>query len=87
MQALAEQSRMVRLPLNQVGLISKINKEAATYEQENGYRPSAEQLSELLNLPADKIEEAMKSSTKAVSIDTPVGDDSDTKHGRNDSKL
>lgn len=78
MQALAEQSRMVRLPLNQVGLISKINKEVATYEQEHGFKPSSTQLAELLNLPTDKIEEALKSSTKAVSIDTPIGDDSDT---------
>lgn len=78
MQALAEQSRMVRLPLNQVGLISKINKEVATYEQEHGFKPSSTQLAEILNLPTDKIEEALKSSTKAVSIDTPIGDDSDT---------
>lgn len=78
MQALAEQSRMVRLPLNQVGLLSKINKESATFEQEHGFKPSATQLAEILNLPTDKIEEALKSGTKSVSIDTPIGDDSDT---------
>ena len=78
MQALAEQSRMVRLPLNQVGLIGKINKESAAYEQEHGFKPSPAQLAEALNMPTDKVEEALKSSSKSVSLDTPVGDDSDT---------
>ena len=81
MQALAENSRMVRLPLNQVGLISKINKEIANFEQEHGFKPSSAELSVILDLPAEKIEDSLKSSTTSVSIDTPVGDDSDTSMG------
>lgn len=81
MQALAEQSRMVRLPLNQVGLITKINKERATFEQTHGYQPNATQLADILGLPTDKIEDAMRSSTKSVSMDTPIGDDGDTSMG------
>ena len=80
-QAIAEQSRMVRLPLNQVGLINRINKEMNNYEQEHGFRPSAAKVADALNMPVEKIEEAMRASSKSVSMDSPIGDDSETRMG------
>ena len=71
LQALAEQSRIVRLPLNQVGSLNKINKALSQFEQENERRPSAEEVSEILELPADKISEAMKISGRHISVDAP----------------
>lgn len=72
MQALAEQARIVRQPLNQVGLSNKINKELAKFEQENERRPSAEELAERLELPVEKISEALKLSGRSVSVDAPL---------------
>ena len=71
LQALAEQSRIVRLPLNQVGSLNKINKALSQFEQENERRPSAEEVSEILEVPADKISEAMKISGRHISVDAP----------------
>ena len=71
LQALAEQSRIVCLPLNQVGSLNKINKALSQFEQENERRPSAEEVSEILELPADKISEAMKISGRHISVDAP----------------
>jgi RNA polymerase primary sigma factor len=71
LQALAEQSRIVRLPLNQVGSLSKIMKAFARLEQEYEREPSAEELAELLEMPLDKLAEAMKVSGKHVSMDAP----------------
>ena len=68
---MAEQSRIVRLPLNQVGSLNKINKALSQFEQENERRPSAEEVSEILELPADKISEAMKISGRHISVDAP----------------
>lgn len=72
LQALAEQARIVRQPLNQVGLSNKINKELAKFEQENERRPSAEELAERLELPVEKISEALKLSGRSVSVDAPL---------------
>ena len=77
LQALAEQSRIVRLPLNQVGSLNKINKALSQFEQENERRPSAEEVSEILELPADKISEAMKISGRHISVDAPFVDGED----------
>ena len=71
LQALAEQSRIVRLPLNQVGSLNKISKELSRFEQENERRPSAEELAERLELPVDKISETLKVSGRHTSIDAP----------------
>lgn len=71
LQALAEQSRIVRLPLNQVGSLSKIMKAFARLEQEYEREPSAEELAELLEMPLDKLSEAMKVSGKHISMDAP----------------
>jgi len=77
LQAIAEQSRIVRLPLNQVGSVNKINRAANKFEQENERRPSPEELSENTDLPLDKIDEAMSANTRHVSVDAPLGNDED----------
>lgn len=74
LQALAEQSRIVRLPLNQVGSLNKISKELSRFEQENERRPSAEELAERLDIPVDKIADTLKVSGRHVSMDAPFQD-------------
>ena len=71
LQALAEQSRIVRLPLNQVGSLNKITKELAKFEQENERRPSPEEIAERLDMPVDKVSETMKVSGRQISVDAP----------------
>lgn len=71
LQALAEQSRIVRLPLNQVGSLNKINKALARFEQEHERRPSAEELAAELDMPVDKVAETIKMSGRHVSVDAP----------------
>jgi RNA polymerase primary sigma factor len=71
LQALAEQSRIVRLPLNQVGSLNKINKAFSKFEQENERRPSPEELAEVLDIPVDKIADTMKVSGRHISVDAP----------------
>ena len=78
LQAIAEQSRIVRLPLNQVGSVNKINKMVNKFEQENERRPSLDEISEKVDLPQDKIDDAMKVSARHVSVDTPFSDSDDT---------
>ncbi|MGZ3864596.1 MAG: sigma-70 family RNA polymerase sigma factor [Bacteroidia bacterium] len=71
LQALAEQSRIVRLPLNQVGSLNKINKAYSKLEQEFEREPSASELANILDLPEDKIADTMKVSGRHVSMDAP----------------
>ncbi|MBP5318233.1 MAG: RNA polymerase sigma factor RpoD/SigA [Paludibacteraceae bacterium] len=71
LQALAEQSRIVRLPLNQVGSLNKINKALSKFEQEHERRPSPEELSEELDIPVDKISDTLKVSGRHISVDAP----------------
>jgi RNA polymerase primary sigma factor len=71
LQALAEQSRIVRLPLNQVGSLNKINKAYSKLEQEYEREPSPEELAKILDLPEDKIMDTMKVSGRHVSMDAP----------------
>jgi len=71
LQALAEQSRIVRLPLNQVGSLNKINKAFSKFEQENERTPSAEELADSLELPKDKVADTMRVSGRHVSVDAP----------------
>ena len=77
LQALAEQSRIVRLPLNQVGSLNKINKAYQRFEQEHERKPSAEELAELLDIPVDKIADTLKMSGRQVSVDAPFVDGED----------
>ncbi|MFC2324244.1 MAG: RNA polymerase sigma factor RpoD/SigA [Bacteroides sp.] len=71
LQALAEQSRIVRLPLNQVGALNKINKALAKFEQENERMPSVEELANETNMPKEKIADSLRVSGRHVSIDAP----------------
>ncbi|MBQ8656960.1 MAG: RNA polymerase sigma factor RpoD/SigA [Prevotella sp.] len=77
LQAIAEQSRIVRLPLNQVGSVNKINRAMSKFEQENERRPSIEEISEKTNLPEEKIDEAIKVTGRHVSVDAPFLDGED----------
>jgi len=77
LQAIAEQSRIVRLPLNQVGSMNKINKMLNKFEQENERRPSIDEISEQIDLPEDKIDAAMQISGRHVSVDAPFVDGED----------
>lgn len=74
LQALAEQSRIVRLPLNRVGSLNKINKERSKFEQEFERIPSAEELAERLDIPADQVADTMKVSGRHISVDAPFAD-------------
>ena len=71
LQAISEQSRIVRLPLNQVGSVNKINREINRFEQENERRPSLDEIAEKIDLPEDKIDEAMNINGHHVSVDAP----------------
>lgn len=71
LQALAEQSRIVRLPLNQVGSLNKISKAFQKFEQENERKPSAEELAKELDMPVDKVTDSMKVSGRHISMDAP----------------
>ena len=74
LQAIAEQSRSVRLPLNQVGSVNKINRMLSKFEQENERRPSIEEISQETNLPEEKVDEAMSANTRHVSVDAPFSE-------------
>lgn len=71
LQALAEQSRIVRLPLNQVGSLNKINKALGKFEQENERQPSNDELAEMIDVPKDKISDTLRVSGRHVSVDAP----------------
>ena len=77
LQAIAEQSRIVRLPLNQVGSVNKINREMSKFEQEFERKPSLDEMVDRVDLPEDKIEDAMKASSTSrhLSVDAPFSDD------------
>lgn len=77
LQAIAEQSRMVRMPMNQVGSVNKINRAYNKFEQENERRPSVNEIADSVNLPEEKIENAMKMNTRHVSVDAPFADGED----------
>ncbi len=71
LQALAEQSRIVRLPLNQVGSLNKINKAYSKFEQENERKPSPEELADKLELPVEKVTDTLRVSGRHISVDAP----------------
>lgn len=77
LQAIAEQSRIVRLPLNQVGSVNKINRALNKFEQENERRPSIDEIADKVDIPHDKIEEAMKVNRRHVSVDAPFAEGED----------
>lgn len=77
LQAIAEQSRIVRLPLNQVGSVNKINRALNKFEQENERRPSIDEIADKVDIPHDKIEGAMKVNSRHVSVDAPFAEGED----------
>ncbi len=77
LQALAEQSRIVRLPLNQVGSLNKINKAFARFEQEHERTPSPEELASELELPKEKVTDTLRVAGRHVSVDAPFSDGED----------
>ena len=77
LQALAEQSRIVRLPLNQVGSLNKINKALNKFEQENERMPSPDELADILDIPREKIADTLRVSGRHVSVDAPFVDGED----------
>ena len=78
LQALAEQSRIVRLPLNKIGSINKINKAYAVLEQEHERVPSSKEISSKLEMTENDVKESMKHSGRHISMDAPLieGEDS-----------
>ena len=77
LQAVAEQSRMVRLPLNQVGFLSRVKKTASMLEQLYQRKPTIKEIADELDMPEEKVESIMALSSKEVSMDAPVTDDDD----------
>ncbi len=79
LQALAEQSRIVRLPLNKIGTINKINKAFGQLEQELEREPNAQEIADLLGLPLEEVKESLKNSNRHISMDAPLvqGEESD----------
>jgi len=77
LQALAEQSRIVRLPLNKIGSINKINKAYAQLEQQYEREPNPEEIANLLEISENEVKESMKNSGRHVSMDAPLVQDED----------
>ena len=75
LQALSDQGRLIRLPLNQVGVLNKIGRARMEFLQENEREPSDEELSELLDITPEKLGESMMSEAKSISLDFPLGED------------
>jgi RNA polymerase primary sigma factor len=75
LQALAEQARIVRLPLNKIGSINKINRALAELEQRHEREPSIQEISRTLELAPEEIKEALKHSTKPLSMDAPLNEE------------
>ena len=78
LQSLAEQSRIVRLPLNKVGLTNRINKAFQQLEQEYEREPSAEELAEMLELDTDEVTATLSMSSRHVSMDSPISEGEDS---------
>lgn len=74
LQAIAEQSRVVRLPLNKVGSLNKIHKAYSTLEQQFDRTPTADELAAFVDLPKDKVEDTLQLSGKPLSVDAPFAD-------------
>ena len=78
LQAISENSRIVRMPLNQVGFQSKLNKARVEFEQQNQREPSPEELAEIVDADVEKVAMAMGNTGKKISVDTPYQNDETT---------
>jgi len=79
LQALAEQSRLVRLPLNQVGSLNKIKKVSSRLEQQYERPPSLDEIAQSMDLPEHKLDKTMQISLRYISTDAPISNEDDTK--------
>lgn len=77
LQALAEQSRIVRLPLNKIGVLNRVNKVIILLEQELGRTPEIEEIAEKMDLKIDDVKDILKNASKHVSMDAPLVQDED----------
>ena len=77
LQAIAEQSRIVRVPLNQVGSVNKITRALNQFEQENERRPNTQEISERMDIPIEKVGEALQVTGRHVSVDAPFAEGDD----------
>lgn len=75
LQAIADQSRLVRIPQNQIGSVNKINRLLSKFEQENERHPSIDEISEHIGIPMDRIDEVLKYNGRHVSMDAPFSGD------------
>ena len=78
LQALAENSRLVRLPLNQIGYVSKVNRFYNRFVQENERQPSTAEIAEALGMESEKVNAALLTSGRHVSMDAPLVEDEDS---------
>jgi len=78
LQALAEQARIVRLPLNKIGNINKINRAFSQLEQKYEREPSVDEIAEALDVSVAEVKESLRNNSRAVSMDAPLGDESDS---------
>jgi RNA polymerase primary sigma factor len=76
--AIADQSRIVRLPVNQLGAVNRIKKEVARLEQMYNRQPTVEEIAEVIDLPIHKIGEVIKISARHLSMDAPISNEDDT---------
>ena len=77
LQSLAEQARIVRLPVNKIGSINKINKTFAKLEQEFEREPSSLEIAEILDMVPEDVKEALKTNGRTVSMDAPISSEED----------
>lgn len=73
--ALSNHSRNIRIPANQVSVINKINKKISSFEQEHNRKPTSSEISELMDMPKERVEELTQSAIRSVSLDTSINDD------------
>ena len=77
LQALAEQARIVRLPVNKIGSINRINRAFARLEQEYEREPSSQEIAEILEMIPEEVKEALKTNGRTVSMDAPISSEED----------
>ena len=78
LQAVAEQARIIRLPMNQVGALAKVKKAVSMLEQKLERRPTVKEIADAVDLPEDKVDQLMSLNSRAVSTDAPIDDQDDT---------
>lgn len=78
LQAVAEQARIIRLPMNQVGALARVKKAVSLLEQKLERRPSIKEIADAVDLPEDKVDQLLSLNSRAVSTDAPIDDQDDT---------